>query len=95
MLTLKTKENRVNRFSIRTTQKQKDLVTRVARRLNKTVSEFILENAVETAEALEMDNAHFVISKEKYEEFLAVLDEPTKPVPALQKLFSEPSVFDE
>ena len=95
MLTVKTKENRESRFSIRATAKQKDLITRAANRLNKSVSEFVLENAIETAEALEMDNAHFVVSREKYEAFLAALDEPTKPIPALQKLFAEPSVLDE
>ena len=95
MLNLKTKENRESRFSIRTTPRQKELITRAANRLNKTVSEFILENAMETAEALEADNAHFVVSREKYEAFLSALDEPTKPIPALQKLLSERGVLDE
>ena len=56
------------------------------------MSEFVLENAVEAAEALEMDNAHFVVSREKYEAFLAALDEPTKPISALQKLFADKGV---
>jgi uncharacterized protein (DUF1778 family) len=84
-----TKENRVTRFSIRATAKQKDLIARVASRSNKTISEFVLENAIEAAEALEMDNANFAVSREKYEQFLAALDEPPKSIPALRKLFSE------
>jgi len=84
-----TKENRETRFSIRATAKQKDLIARAASRSNKSISEFILENAVEAAEALEMDNADFVISREKYEQFLAALDEPPKSIPALRRLFSE------
>ncbi len=95
MLNLKAKENRESRFSIRTTPRQKELITRAANRLNKTVSEFILENALETAEALEADNAHFVVSRDKYEAFLAALDEPTKPIPALQKLFADAGALDE
>lgn len=95
MLNLKAKENRESRFSIRTTPRQKELIVRAANRLDKTVSEFILENALETAAALEGDDAHFMVSREKYEAFLAALDEPTKPIPALQKLFSETSVLDE
>jgi uncharacterized protein (DUF1778 family) len=90
-----TKENRATRFSIRATAKQKDLIARAALRSNKTISEFVLENAVEAAEALEMDNANFVVSREKYEQFLAALDEPPKSIPALRKLFSETSVIDE
>jgi uncharacterized protein (DUF1778 family) len=84
-----TKENRATRFSIRATTKQKELIARVASRSNKTISEFVLENAVEAAEALEMDNANFVVSREKYEQFLAALDEPPRSIPALRKLFSE------
>jgi uncharacterized protein (DUF1778 family) len=84
-----TKENRATRFSIRATAKQKDLIARVASRNNKTISEFVLENAIEAAEALEMDNANFAVRREKYEQFLAALDEPAKSIPALRKLFSE------
>lgn len=84
-----TKENRATRFSIRATSKQKDLIARAATRSNKTISEFVLENAIEAAEAMEMDNANFHISREKYEEFLAALDEPPKSIPALRKLFSK------
>lgn len=93
MLT-KEKQNRETRFSIRATRKEREIITRAAARLNKSVSEFVLENALETAEALELDDAHFVVSRERYEAFLAALDEPGKPVPALKKLFSEPDIFD-
>jgi uncharacterized protein (DUF1778 family) len=86
---ISSKENRGNRFSIRATAKQKELIARAASRSNKTISEFVLEHAVEAAEALEMDNANFVVSREKYEQFLAALDEPPKSIPALRKLFSE------
>ena len=78
-----------NRFSIRATEKQKDLIARAALRSNKTISEFVLENAIEAAEALEMDNANFVVSRKKYERFLAALDEKPKSIPALRKLFAE------
>ena len=85
-----TKENRENRFSIRATAKQKALIARAAMRSSKTISEFVLENAIEAAEALEMDNANVVVSREKYEQFLAALDEKPKSIPALRRLFSDP-----
>lgn len=76
-----TKENRGDRFSIRATAKQKELIARAASRCNKTISEFVLENALEAAEALELDSAEFVLSREKYEQFLASLkDEEVKEV---------------
>ncbi len=90
-----TKENRETRFSIRATVKQKELIARAALRSNKTISEFVLENIIEAAEALELDNADFVVSRKKHKAFLAALDEPPKSIPALRKLFSEPSVLDD
>lgn len=93
MLTPKT--NGESSFSIRASAAQKELLKRAAKRLNKSVSEFVLENAIEAAEALELDNAHFVISREQYEAFLAELDKSPKAIPALKKLFSEPGVLDE
>ena len=78
-----------NRFSIRATATQKNLIARAASRSNKTISEFVLEHAIEAAKALEMDDANFVVSREKYEQFLAALDEKPRSIPALRKLFSE------
>jgi uncharacterized protein (DUF1778 family) len=84
-----TKENRENRFSIRATARQKELIARAASRGNKTISEFVLDNALAAAEASELDDAQFAVSREKYEQFLAALDEPPRSIPALRKLFSE------
>lgn len=94
MLQTKTKVNRESRLQFRTTPQQKDLIVRAAARSNKTVSEFVLENVLEAAAALELDNAHFVVSREKYEAFLAKLDEPTKSKPNLRRLMTGKSVFD-
>jgi uncharacterized protein (DUF1778 family) len=47
-----TKTNRDSRFSIRATRKQKEMIARAAAKSNKTISEFVLENAIEAAEAV-------------------------------------------
>ena len=86
---LTSKENRENRFSIRATAKQKELIARAALRSNKSISEFVLENAIEAAEVLEMDNASYIIGREKYEQFLAALDEKPRSITALRRLLSE------
>ena len=92
---LTTKESKRTRFSIRATTKQKELIARAASRSNKTISEFVLENSLDAAEAMELDNANFVVSREEYDAFVAALDRPPRSIPALQKLFSEPSVIDD
>lgn len=64
-------------------------------RPNKTVAQTGTEPLTLTeAEAVQGDNAHFVVSREHYDAFLEGLDRPAKPRPALQKLFSEPSILD-
>lgn len=90
-----TKETRATRFSIRATAKQKELISRAAARRSQSISEFVLENSIAAAEGLELDNAHFILSPEKYRRFVAALDEPPRPNAALRKLFSEPSLIDD
>ena len=92
---ISTKDNRTSRFSIRVSARQKEIISRAALRSNKSISEFVLENSMEAAEGLELDNANFVLSPEKYRKFVAALDEPPRPNPALNKLFSEPSLIDD
>lgn len=93
MITIK--ENRASRFSIRATARQKELIARAAARRSQSISEFVLENSIAAAEGLELDNASFVLSPEKYRKFVAALDEPPRPNAALRKLFSEPSLIDD
>ncbi len=89
-----TKDNRETRFSIRATAKQKELIARAALRTNKTISEFVLENSLDAARALEMDNADFVMSPDDYRAFLKMLDEPPRTIPALRQLLSDPTSID-
>lgn len=92
---ISTKPNRDTRFSIRATTKQKELIERAATRTNKTISQFVLENSIEAAEALELDNANFVLSKKDYKAFVAALDESPRSIPALRKLLTQSSVIDD
>jgi predicted DNA-binding antitoxin AbrB/MazE fold protein len=41
------------------------------------------------------DAAHFLLSTERWEEFCDALDAPPRDSPALRKLLTEPSVFDD
>ncbi len=42
-----------------------------------------------------LDESHFVLSPEDWEAFCALLDRPTKEIPALRKLLTQPSVLDD
>jgi predicted DNA-binding antitoxin AbrB/MazE fold protein len=41
------------------------------------------------------DQAHFVLSPERWDAFCALLDRPPKELPALHKLLTQPSVLDD
>lgn len=84
-----TKANRESRFSIRATKKQKELIARAAARSNKTISEFVLENAIEAAEAVGSDHTRIEIPREAYQRFMEILDEPPRSIPALRELFNQ------
>lgn len=88
------KNNRATRFSIRATARQKELIARAALRSNKTISEFVLENSLDAARALEMDDGHFLMSPDDYSAFLKMLDEPPRSIPALRRLLSKPTSID-
>lgn len=88
------KENRGTRFSIRATAKQKELITRAAARRKQSISEFVLENSIEAAEGLELDDAYFVVSRDDYDAILKKLDEPPRSIPALRQLMTDPTSID-
>ncbi|CAN5359024.1 hypothetical protein BH10ACI3_BH10ACI3_29420 [soil metagenome] len=89
------KETRATRFSIRATAKQKELISRAAASRKQSISEFVIENSLEAAEGLALDNANIVLSPENYRKFVAALDEPPRTSAALKRLFSDPSLLDD
>jgi uncharacterized protein (DUF1778 family) len=48
----------------------------------------------EAADSTTIDPARFVLLPERWEAFCTLLDRPPKPIPALQKLLTEPSILD-
>lgn len=85
------KEERLN---IRLSARQKTVLARAAQVRHTTVSDFVLETAVQAAEQLIAEQSHFELSESDWNAFCAILDAPPKPIPALRKLLNEPSVFD-
>lgn len=92
MITTEVKKK--ERLNIRTTTETKDLIARAAKKENKNISDFVLENAVAAAEAIVNDDANYTLSKDDWNAFCAALDAPPRDIPALRKLLTEPSVFN-
>ncbi len=85
---------RNERLNIRASRYQKELIARAAKLKNTTLSDFVLEHAVEAAQNLLSDEPHIVLSGAQWEAFCRALDAPPKSIQALKKLLKSPGHFD-
>jgi uncharacterized protein (DUF1778 family) len=83
-----------SRLSIRVSEQEKEVLTRAAKALNTSVSDFVLQRAYAEAQTVLAEPSQFRLSDEKWQEFCRALDAPPKDVPALRRLLSERGVFD-
>ncbi len=82
------------KVQLRLRPEQKDLIAQAARLRQTTLSNFVLEHAVNAAELALADQAHFTLPAERWRAFCAALDAPPRSIPALRKLLTEQGVFD-
>lgn len=90
----KTRPKKGERINLRASSRQKRLFERVARKRGETTSDFILESAEKNATEILAAERDFVLSKAQWDKFVSALDQAPKAIPAVQKLLSEPSVFE-
>jgi uncharacterized protein (DUF1778 family) len=74
---------------------QKDLLVRAAASRQTSLSNFMLEHACEAAQQVLAADTRIVMSQAEWESFQKALDAPPRSIPALKKLLTEPSVFDD
>ncbi len=82
---------RASRLNLRSTARQKRLFETVASRRGITVTEFVLQSAQQRAEEILAEERHFVVSHERWKTFVAALERPARPKPALRQLLREPA----
>jgi uncharacterized protein (DUF1778 family) len=87
-----TKEARLN---LRVSLHEKELIEKAAEIKRSTASKFILHNAYEAACEVLSAQTNFLLPDKQWKEFCQALDTPTRTIPALKKLLTEPGVFDE
>ena len=75
------------RLHIRCDQEVRRLLDKAAAYAHMSVSEFVLRNAVEQAQALVQQHEAITLSQQDFADFLAALDTPAQPAPALQRAF--------
>jgi uncharacterized protein (DUF1778 family) len=81
------------RWDFRVDPETDRLVRRAAESSERTLTDFVVDAAVLEAERLIADRTQFVLEPEQWEQFVELLDRSPQENPALEKLFSTPSVF--
>jgi uncharacterized protein (DUF1778 family) len=89
-----TRAVRTEKLDLRLSRSAKRTLEAAASVSSRSVSAFVLESALARADETLADRRTFVLSKAKWSEFLAALDAPTRPLPRMQRLLTEPGFFD-
>ncbi|MBU1210963.1 MAG: DUF1778 domain-containing protein [Alphaproteobacteria bacterium] len=89
-----TKTTRSEKLDIRLTADAKTLLQQAAEVRHKSVSEFVLDSALGAAQDVLNERNVFMLDAGQWTTFLEALDAPPRRHPRLERLLSEPSVFD-
>ena len=84
------------RISVRISPAQKALIARAARIKQTTLTEFVVENAIQVASQLVAEEKQIAMTPEQFKRFCRALDAPPpRNLKAMKRLLSEPSILDE
>lgn len=90
----RTTARRSEKLDLRLTAEAKRTLSAAAAAAQRSVSEFVLESALERAEETLPDRRHFALKEERWKAFVDALDAPTRPLPQLKRLLRQRSVFE-
>lgn len=75
-------------INLRAMPEQRDLIDQASRILGKNRSDFMLEAACERAQAVLLDQVHFTLDAERFQQFVQLLDGPVPANPGLARLLA-------
>jgi uncharacterized protein (DUF1778 family) len=81
------------RINLRVNPRQKAVILQAAKIQKLKLTEFVLNSSQAAAEEVLTERSRFILASEKWRQFNDALDAPPREIPALRKLFNEPSVF--
>ena len=88
-----TRATRSEKLDLRLTVEAKRTLATAAAVERRSLSDFVLESALGRAEETLADRRSFPLDAEKWAAFMVALDAPTRDLPRLKRLLSEPSIF--
>ncbi len=83
------------RINLRASSRQEDLLRRAAEATDHTLTEFILDSAVDHAQRVLAERRWFTASDEQFEEFVRLFDAPLPSTSRFDELFARRSRFDQ
>jgi uncharacterized protein (DUF1778 family) len=85
---------RTAKLDLRLTPEAKQTIAAAAAAAQRSVSEFVLESALERAGETLADRTRFGLDASRWRAFLDALDAPPRELPRLRRLMKERGVFD-
>ena len=81
-------------INLRAPADQRALIDQAATVSGKTRTEFMLDAATEKAQEVLLDRTVFTLDEERYEKFLAVLDDPAPSNAAIRKILARKAPWE-
>lgn len=91
---MSTPTQRSEKLDIRITPEAKQILQQAAKQRHTTISQFVLESALDSAGTVLAERSRFNLDAEQWAVFLAALDAPPQRHPRLERLLSEPTILD-
>jgi uncharacterized protein (DUF1778 family) len=85
---------RTEKLDLRLTAEAKQRLFAAAQASHRSVSEFVLQSALERADETLADRRVFKLNAEQWAKFQAALDAVPRKLPRLRRLLRKPSIFD-
>lgn len=82
------------RFTLRGDARVKDFIAFAAKERHTSLSQFMIEAALEKAQQILAEKRHFVLNEDQWRAFTVLLDRPVREKAALRQLLQEKSVFE-
>ena len=93
MSTASTRAPKTQQINFRATDRQADVLRRAAAATDTTLTDFVLDSAVDRAEKILADRRWFSVSDEKWTVFLELLNAPLPSTERFRALQRGPDVF--
>ena len=86
--------NRSEKLDIRITPEAKQILQQAAKERHTSISQFVLESALNSASAVLAERSRFMLDAGQWEAFMEALDSPPRRHARMERLLNEPTCLD-